>query len=139
MKLSEAIRLGAMMGPKANGVLMGAERSSCALGSAMLAVGANVLNGWSKFYDQIEWKWTNKVVKCPLCETKAPVINLIPHLNNSVDFGYLRCMDHNQTREWIAAWVATVEPQDIQETSPTSAPNYDCETCITGVNSCQSR
>ena len=117
MKLSEAISLGAMMGPKANGLLFGPKGGSCALGSAMLAVGASEAkwNGWTLFHTQEEWRWAKEVVlSCPLCSRKAPVVQLIPHLNN----GYTDC--HDQTREWIASWVATVEPQEVLETSPTA-------------------
>ena len=105
MKLSEAIRLGAMMVPQEFGPMR--ETGACALQTALLAVGALPEGTFSCYRASRKiWPWLERIVSCPIC---GEGINLgmttIAHLNDN----------HLWTREAIADWVATVEPQDIQE------------------------
>ncbi len=99
MKLSEAIRLGAMLGPQLRGRLTSRkENGSCALGSALLATGkARTYNAVKK-----RWPWIMDYASCPRCMSFNCRINaVITHLNDS----------HEWTRERIADWVATIEAQ----------------------------
>lgn len=107
MRLSEAIRLGAMLKPQVFGALfvevnypapgdvfgLRSFVGTCALGAASDAVGQN---------PQKQWLWvTNGLTKCPACQDYS--INphdTIAHLNDW----------HRWPREQIADWVATVEP-----------------------------
>lgn len=105
MKLSEAIRLGSMLKPQCFGSYFGvglAKESSCAMGAAMDAINA-------KSIPYIEdWQWiTYTTAKCPhsWASKHCPSIvhSIITHLNDS----------HRWTREAIADWVQTIEPNDI--------------------------
>lgn len=95
MKLSEAIRLGAMMGKQAFGRAYGANGSACANGAAMQAVG-----GYSIW---VEWPWLRTDVTCPACKLSGTTGVAIAHLNDI----------HRWTREAIADWVATIEPEEV--------------------------
>ncbi len=103
MKLSEAIRLGAMLKPQGFGQYR-ANDATCAVGAAMDGAGDSAFVAWQeleRFLDN----------RCPVClclvltETGRGR-NILPHLND----------DHRWTREQIADWVATIEPP---ETPPT--------------------
>jgi hypothetical protein len=104
MRLSEAIRLGAMLKPQYFGDFYGPEQTTCALGAAGDAIG-------TVFIDQedvaAEWPWTQgDFVRCPgelECGECGNVLNTIPHLND----------DHRWTRERIADWVARHEPASV--------------------------
>lgn len=104
MKLSEAIRLGAMLKPQAFGALYGelavvspgdvlglrAIATSCALGAAHDA-------GWRGTVPNI-------TPCCPVCSGRSyapagPVAATVMHLNDG----------HRWTREQIADWVETIE------------------------------
>lgn len=119
MKLSLAIRLGAMLRPQGKNneamIWWVGERPTCALGAAMHAL--NLKNesvirqdAWitNSIYPLIvaryEWIDTLKV-QCPACTDSRRVIATIYSLNDT----------HRWTRERIADWVATVEPQDTAE------------------------
>jgi len=136
MKLSEAIKLGSMTGPMLKGRLWDEEggTGSCALGAAMKAVGQErnyYLNGLLK---QFGWWWIEETrVSCPVCHTTTPLVdgitysntvrNMIPHINNY----------HNVTREWIADWVATIEPVEMeQQVATTTANNQREEVSVNG-------
>jgi len=99
MKLSEAIRLGSMLRPQAFGKIFDG-KSSCAFGAAQEALGLH----WD-FPVVITWPWLDDPLICPACllteQLGAAVIS--SHLNDK----------HQWTREEIADWVATVEPQKI--------------------------
>jgi hypothetical protein len=109
VRLSEAIRLGAMIRPQAV-FLYFRDGNSCALGAALEATGIA--------YDDVEfanddlrmrWLWVfTTQAACPVCQVGARVRQVIPHLNN----------EHRWTREQIADWVESVEPL----ASPDSAP-----------------
>ncbi len=115
MKLSEAIRLGAMMKPQGTGYLHSLDGlKSCALGAACDAVGIPI----SKYFDQhIEafsaatrrWPFMNWAFVHPVTETPKAVAQIIWDLNDH----------HHWTRERIADWVSTVEPQDVPATDQT--------------------
>jgi hypothetical protein len=107
MRLSEAIRLGAMMKPQAFGVLVDDDNGgTCALGAAYDAVGikfdaSGIPNGYLGELDL----WLRRIVElqaatCPACGVNTPAIGLIPHLNDT----------HRWTRQRIAEFVELYEP-----------------------------
>jgi len=121
MKLSEAIRLGAMATPKADGVFFDRRtEATCAQGAALLAIGkldrkprhnhANMTAAWP-------WIVTTRV-SCPSCGKRGSVRSLIIHLND--EFG-TAAGGHGWNRNRIAGWVATLEPRDADRSE--DAPN----------------
>ena len=106
MRLSEAIRLGAMLRPKANGWFFRDGRS-CAQGAALEAAGIKLnddLRGQFGHHADIRrlWPWTHKeFVGCPVCGIKTIVASAISHLNNT--------SGHDWPREAVADWVETIE------------------------------
>lgn len=126
MRLSEAIRLGAMVKPQAFGYLevtyiyptngpLGLDRSfsaTCAIGAAMEAVGLELCSDsaqdFFRCFPEAVMIWE---LPCPVCgalERGGPV----PHLNN----------DHLWTRERIANWVETIERASLTDRSDASEP-----------------
>lgn len=100
MSLSEAIRLGAMVRPQAFRALY-TDDGACALGAALLAVGAPPEQAMRSALTR--WPWALAVsVNCPGCGRSHLVCEVIVHLND----------DHRWTREQIGAWVAEIEPAD---------------------------
>jgi hypothetical protein len=100
MKLSEAILLGAMMGPQAFRALF-RDDGACALGAALLAVGPASEQSIRSVFDR--WPWASTVsANCPGCGRSCPVFGVITHLNDH----------HRWTREQIAGWVAGIEPAE---------------------------
>ena len=104
MKLSEAIRLGAMAlppvyGPVFRGGPDGQPCAACAIGAALFAIGLTDMHDAVHFDSVIErvWPWTSQAVKSPVGFGKA--VNLIVVM-------YER---HGYTREQIADWVETLE------------------------------
>jgi len=101
MKLSECIRLGSMLGSQYFGSWFGHDNSSCALGAASLAIGCadggEVSRRW-------EWGWDESVeLHCPECgQARRLYAAIIAHLNDK----------HRWSRERIADWVATIEPEE---------------------------
>ena len=103
MKLSEAIRLGAMLGPQAFGSLRTSDGATCAIGAAIEANGHRGVQTW----------WNLMSPGCPVgCDASDQVFSTmillsatIVHLND----------DHHWTRECIADWVETVEDQPTAE------------------------
>ena len=135
MKLSEAIRLGAMMRPqgKYNYMMNG---RSCAIGAALEAIGIPVRDRGNDFsrdnereaLEELkrrpeikEWSALNKKknTHCPSCEyvDQGNFSGVISHLNNS----------HDWTRERIAEWVATIELAETVE----AAKVEECQLAIT--------
>jgi len=101
MKLSEAIRLGAMMMPQAFRTLL-TDDGACALGAALLAVGAQPEEAVRSALNR--WPWASTVsADCPRCGRSRTVFRVITHLNDR----------HRWTREQIAKWVAGIEPTDV--------------------------
>jgi hypothetical protein len=110
MKLSEAIRLGAMLRPQQAFYVQfdEGENATCALGAAAEAAGIldlSVPNGYS---GKAPEAWRPLVMTrsaCPACGLRATrVDNQIIHLNNY----------HRWTREQIADWVETIEAKAEQ-------------------------
>lgn len=125
MKLSEAMRLGAMLNPQgfigdSDGTPAGHSASingerTCALVAAQRAIGHDGLS-WTA-----GWPWLTKGPStCPACGSETehgPFITII-HLN---DF-------HRWTREQIADWV-----QSIEDGQPPKADKADTESVRSGV------
>ncbi len=121
MKLSEAIRLGAMLGPQCHGpyiqvnrttlaTLMGypvierVECATCAMGAALLAVGRRDLLGLTPDYvnPQSVFPDLDRYVDCAPIGRSGNIYNIIVFLNDRLFW----------TREQIADWVRTVEETD---------------------------
>src|SRR5262245_42676934 len=101
MRLSEAIRLGAMMRPQAFRTLL-TDNGACALGAALLAVGARPEEAVRSALNR--WPWASTVsADCPRCGRSRTVFQVITHLNDC----------HGWTREQIATWVTGIEPVDV--------------------------
>lgn len=95
MKLSEAIKLGAMTGPQVFGNYIEEGGGTCALGAALRAVGE------PECLEEEQFPILDQLADCPEC---GPIIgsrvwDVVAHLND----------DHRLTREAIADWVQTIE------------------------------
>ena len=101
MRLSEAIRLGAMLGPQAFGATFENEKS-CALGSALRAISITD-RPWTATADV--WPFVYTRAQHPVLGDTYLVITIIRELNDL----------HRWTREAIADWVATVEPPEAAD------------------------
>lgn len=120
MKLSDAILLGSTMRPQIHGRLSDGE-GTCAMGAAYEAAG--ILDAVLSTKDRDErialkdsrfpGVCSGERYSCP-CEGAArrteclglsSLAQMVAHLND----------DHFWTRERIAAWVASVEPQEVLE------------------------
>lgn len=107
MKLSEAMRLGAMLGPQAFNATR-ANGATCALGAALSAIGrpAAVYIFASDYFPVCR-----RVARHPVDGDEACVLSVIRELN---DF-------HGWTREQIADWVETLESAEqpaLEEATP---------------------
>lgn len=106
MKLSEAIRLGAMwtkQGVQTESML--SSIAPCALGAALLAIGKQKAtpespHGYKTVTDT--WPWLKTKMRDPVGGMEATAMEIIWLLNDGFHW----------TRERIADWVATVEPQE---------------------------
>lgn len=102
MKLSEAIRLGAMMKPQAFEDYLD-EGNTCAMGAALDAIGQLDSDHCdSEYFPLVDVA----VTRCPICRLRTAAGNVsstIFHLND----------DHKWTRERIADWVATIEAKEV--------------------------
>ncbi len=107
MKLSEAMRLGAMIRPQAFGGYMvrkGAEYHSCVLGAAIEAANSGLAAWpWLK-----SWKYHPFCPACAGGDQSGDAYSIIVHLNDR----------HRWTRERIADWVATIEPAEEVAAEP---------------------
>lgn len=119
MKLSEAIRLGAMLKPQAFN--SSGREGSCALRAAADASGLQDDLHSLLAYEGLKRRYPvllRPVPACPVCwcwgTEDAHVLDIVWHLNDS----------HRWTRERIADWVATVEPAEPSEIveSPVTDP-----------------
>jgi hypothetical protein len=100
LRLSEAIRLGAMLRPQTFRTLL-TDDGACALGAALLAVGARQDEAVRSAVDR--WPWACIVsADCPQCGRSHTVFRVITHLNDR----------HRWTRERIARWIAGIEPTE---------------------------
>ena len=99
MRLSEAIRMGTLMGSQAFRTLVTGD-GTCAWGAALLAVGAASERTVRSTARQ-RWPWAFGVsANCPGCGRSRLICEVIAHLND----------DHRWTRERIGVWVAEIEP-----------------------------
>jgi hypothetical protein len=118
MRMSEAIRLGSMLGPQADGHFY-LDGAMCAQGAALAASGFALSD---KTHPEVahneiraRWPWLDDVVvPCPACEVRQSVRGLIPHLNNGTGPYPFVCGEHGWSREQIADWLETVEPQEAE-------------------------
>lgn len=116
MKLSEAIRLGAMLKPQGFDHYE-EDGHTCAVGAARDAGGDKAHAQWIQLEAQLKGR-------CPLCGpvytedelfgTYTPV-SVVPHLN---DF-------HRWSREQIADWVQTIEDAHVPAQEPATARTTD--------------
>ena len=120
MKLSEAIRLGAMLKPQAFGGV-NSTKGTCALGAAFEAAGLPIQYGavvgglnsrshlgsptWHVVVPPAWFDLGQQITTCPECSFNNAISEVIPHLNDH----------HKWTRERIADWVATIEAQREQQ------------------------
>jgi hypothetical protein len=107
MKLSAAILLGSTMSPQAFREFQDKNGSRCAVGAALAAIGKPIKAKIAVGVAEASWPWLTRhdAFVCPGCHgVWRHVLGLIMHFNDV----------HGWTRERIAEWVATVEPQDIQ-------------------------
>lgn len=110
MKLSDAIRLGAMMKPQAFSGAYWPEKS-CALQAACDAVGINSSHGDAHVAFADTWGWSYRgPFQCPECQ--------IEHCTVAALIAFCLNDDHEWSRERIADYIATLEPQD----APVEAP-----------------
>lgn len=97
MKLSEAIRLGAMLKPQGFGLGAGGAKAqaTCALGAAYEA--AHVIGSWPALVLAFPQLTHIEKLACPVCGDTQD--GLIAHIND----------DHLWTREAIADWIEGIE------------------------------
>jgi hypothetical protein len=109
MKLSDAIRLGAMLKPQGFGCWTAAANApaSCALGAAYDALGmfGEGVRLWEVLAKRYPVLRAMNLMACPACGA-TEIGSMVPHVNDS----------HGWTREQIADWVATIEAQQEQPT-----------------------
>lgn len=102
MKLSEAIRLGAMVKPQS---FDGTNRNKdCAIQAACTAHGLKTKKWWLLYQRPNSlYPWMKELRKHPIYGTILPIATIIWDLNDRLHW----------TRERTADWVATIEPQEI--------------------------
>lgn len=116
MKLSEAIRLGSMASEKCSRHIERPDGSRCALGAALFAVGESRRQDiWHLAIARL-WPWTMEELEAGPDGFRffipIAIRDVIWHLNDTADW----------SREKIADWVATIEPQEPAPTKETVAP-----------------
>lgn len=111
LKLSDAMRLGAMLKPQRFGILSSPDGGTCAMGAAFDALGGlGELIGQSNAAWACSaaalWPWVMTIVRHPVMGDSmfhsSGVLNIIVDLNDRFQW----------SRERIADWIATIEPQD---------------------------
>lgn len=110
MKLSEAIQLGALLGPQ--GFVFGPRGyvpGDCALAAAGRAIGQSCMR---QDPAHAIWPWLAQHVECPVCRKVSGAHYAVWHLND----------DHLWTRERIAEWVASIEPQETTSAESVRQP-----------------
>lgn len=100
MRLSDAIRLGAMLRPQTREDYF-ADGGSCALGAAFEAAKGYTRSEQMNFVECIEFPILGVPASCPVCnrDTEDEAASVVVHLNDR----------HFWTREAIADWVETIE------------------------------
>lgn len=107
MRLSEAIRLGAMLKPQTRIGKFYMNGASCALGAAADAAGVTLGHDYDYGRLYATWPWLHREVAPPMpemCAGAVDVLECVWMLNDN----------HRWTREQIADWVATIEPEAAQ-------------------------
>lgn len=103
IRLSDAIRLGATLKPQGR-YGRGGENSSCALQAAAEAIGAK---SWTDMAVTDTFPVLKERFRNPVTGKKGRLLEMIWDLNDSYDW----------TREQIAVFVATIEPQEPTDTA----------------------
>lgn len=112
LKLSQAIRLGAMLKPQGVGMWKTSDGKTCALGAAADALSIlNTPNSWTKLREiypilgnPLPTAGSGPKIDCPACgNIQLCVGSAIAHLNDD--------RRHLWTREQIADWVESLEKQ----------------------------
>lgn len=110
MKLSDAIRLGAMLRPQAVGELF-KDGGSCAIGAAIEACGISVASV-DLNYDPIRAQWPWVMVMRDVAPGAIDVSEVAP-IDALEIIWRLNDLAH-WTREQIADYIATIEPQTAE-------------------------
>lgn len=120
MKLSIAIRLGAMLRPQAKELFFSGG-GSCAMGAAIEAVGGNCSGSMQTFNDVLNhWPWLNTlIIACPETGERRSAFSIIGDLND------VCCWD----RERIADFVDSIEPS-AAPTSPACEAREECHEAV---------
>jgi hypothetical protein len=122
VKLSEAIRLGAMMRPQTRGRMRSLGGWTCALGAALDAVGdldARMPNAESIQRVVAKWPIAASLVQHPANVYWSSMKSIIVDLND----------EHKWTREQIASWVETVELQQAADAVASCGRQPEPSTC----------
>lgn len=107
LRLSEAMRLGAMLKPQAFGVFHSwRSQGTCAQGAALDAVGELMFYAGAAFAMKMAMYRLFPILRCsgecPGCQKHFEKLrHVVRHLNN----------DHRWSRERIADWVSTIEQE----------------------------
>lgn len=122
MKLSEAILLGSVETEQGFGPfsIYTDGKTKCALGAALVAVGAEVTNNSPNPYVIVDqhWPWTYTThVNYPGQSEKGRVIRALTAIWTLND-------QDKWTRPQIAAWVATIEPKEEEHVDGNTLPIY---------------
>lgn len=125
LRLSEAIRLGAMTTRQGFGQMNNGPEITCALGSALHSIGK--LSNFSITAHAGEyWPWLKEPLTCPACGIVVSDYEegywTITHLNDI----------HEWTREEIADFVATLEPETIESATPVAEVREESHAAVNG-------
>ena len=131
MKLSEMMILGAMMSPQTRGQLAN-DKGTCGLGAVVEASGlldkwkaiaalpqSEQLGKWDDFWSSVPfYRFMQSIYIHPITGERRTVNSIIISLNDS----------HKWTRERIAQWIATIEPQEVTDIVIPSITEAECVT-----------
>lgn len=123
MKLSEAIRLGAMLAPQGRRLLRDGY-GTCALGAALEAAGGDCLDLGASDVLRVHFPILRLVdINCPACGISAAQLSSLMSHNGSL-YGVIGHLndDHEWTREQIADLVQTIEAQH-EPAAPVETPD----------------
>lgn len=105
MRLSEAIRLGAMLDPQVFGVTAN-EYGTCAIGGALKAIGVS-----GQYNEALNhWPIAGEIVTNPVRGDMHLLFGIVRELND----------EHEWTRERIADWVESIELSRAELPQPVS-------------------
>lgn len=115
IQMSEAMRLGAMIEPQTFGSLRGAFGGSCAIGSALRAVGISANDANYSLAIVTCWPWLKeRTCKYPGADPAFMGIKPGDDIEVYRAIWLLNDADH-WTREQIAEWIASIEPADCEK------------------------